>query len=278
MRKYTIDGRECEFDFFRFRHCFEERYQRENREFPGSRNAESGEKRTKTKEALRREIAAHVHVTEDAVKNWLRKANANAPGDEETVHKLESFFHVESGYFLKPVLNENEKENAPMDAIYVERKRRELEAAKSLYVSILETIDAHAVHYPDFIKGMPLLHTSNVESIPNAFYGMSEERYKLLLAIRKTAMDLPESVRLSAMELVNDIYGPESEDVESFYMTEDFKAYVNTEEYQASVEKWKADGDSDAFIQYIEYTDYNYYKTAEFYRRLDEIFADYIKR
>lgn len=277
MQKYVIDGEKYEFDFSRFRHCFEERYQRENRAFPGSRNEESAGKQRKTKEALRREIADVVNLTEDAVKNWLRNSNVNAPGDKETVYKLESFFQVERGYFLKPV--SNEKENTHMDTIYaLESDRRELDAAKSLYISILETIDAHALHYPDFIKQMPLTHTSNMESVPDACYGMSYKRYKLILAIRKTAMDLPESVRLSAMELVNDIYGPESDNEESFYMTEDFEAYVNTDEYQASLEKMKANGDSDAFIRYIEYTDYNYYKTAEFYRRLDEIFADYIKR
>lgn len=279
MQTYTIDGKKCEFDVFRFRYCFEERYQKENRSLPSTRKNAEGEEckaeTRKTKEALRREIAECVHVTEDAVKNWLRTKNGNAPGDEEKVYDLEDFFHVERGYFLKPVLNE--KENTHMNTAYTVQKtdNHELEAAKSLYISILETIDAHEVHYPDFIKGLPW---GNIESIPDACYGMSKERYKLILAIRKTAMDLPESVRLSAMELVNDIYGPELEDEESFYETEDFKAYVNTDEYRACREKWKADGMSNMEIQYFEYTDYNAYKTAEFYRRLDEIFADYIKR
>ncbi len=175
---------------------------------------------------------------------------------------------------------------------------RELEVAKGLYISILDAIDGTDITFVDFLD----------DNIP--VRGMSENRYKLILEIRKTAMDLPESVRLPTVELVNDIYGPESEDCYAFYETEDFKAYINSDDYQAYLKNPGSPevppellNDYQACMKFVKlpdslqgklrkatlkfkiesdramhYENYNDYKTAEFYRRLDEIFADYIKR
>lgn len=307
MRNYPIDGKDYEFDFTRFQYCLDERYRQENKAFLDSRNEKSAKKQRKTKGALLREIADVVNLTEDAVKNWLRKSNRNAPGDEEKVYDLEDFFHVGRGYFLKPVLNE--KENAHMNTAYTVQKtdNHEMDAAKNLYISILDAISATEITSVDFIN-------ANLR-VP-VHRGMSENRYKLILEIRKTAMDLPESVRLPSMELVNDIYGPERDEPYAFYETEDFKAYINSDDYQAYLKTpnapllppelvddyqaylesipqprpWEMfdglteeqkqaiqahDVNTDREMHYLNYADY---KTAEFYRRLDEIFADYIKR
>ena len=303
MRNYIAeDGREYEFDRKRFRSYFSELYNKENR----------GEQR-KTREILRREIAEHVHVSEDAVKNWMRAKSGNNPGDLQTVYKLETFFrvfpflNVPEGYFLKPVSVKEEDDNMNANYTALECNTCELDAAKSLYVSILNTIHAYEITFADFVDR---------ESVRiSAFRGMSKERYKLILEIKKAAMDLPENLRLSAIELVNDIYGPEDNSPYAFYETEDFQAYINSDEYQAYRKKYAEEmdpkflklkqGDYREFLKaeccvsleelegeempnaselgnypndIVDRFNYNEHKTAEFYRRLDEIFGDYIKR
>ena len=297
MRTYTIDGKKYEFDCARFEHCFGERLRSDNRGIPGK---SVGKEKTKT--ALQLEIANAVNASDEAVKNWRRTGKGKtAPDDTDTVHKLEDFFNVEHGYFLKPVMTE--KENAHMNTTHTAREidSRELEAAKSLYISILDAIDKTDITYVDFLN--------NPSHIP-VQRGMSTNRYKLILETRKTAMDLPESVRLPAMELVNDIYGPESEEWYAFYATEDFKAYINSDDYQAYLKNPNSPhlppelvDNYPAYMKSVElptglpeelrenylkqnvdfdramhYQNYANDKAAEFYRRLDEIFADYIKR
>ena len=307
MQTYTIDGKKYQFDTIRFKHQFHERLTKENN---GSVKKEDGEeqqyKTKKTTDALQREIAEAVHVTEETVKSWRRNKKWTTPGDVTTVYALADFFRVDSDYFLKAASDEkesDEKENVHMNTTYTvqETKNHELEVAKTLYASILDAIDATDITFVDFLS---IPHHIPVQR------GMSKNRYKLILAIRKTAMDLPESVRLPAMELVNDIYGPESEDWFAFYGTEDFKAYINSDDYQAYTKKPNSPrllpqwvDDYQAYVKSLEwpaglpeelrmssleqsrdfdcamhYQNYNDYKTAEFYRRLDEIFADYIKR
>ena len=199
-----------------------------------------------------------------------------------------------------------------MNANALELNTREIDAPKSLYASILDTIHGHEITFAQFMGGLNL--RGEFHNIP-INRGMSTGRYKLILDIKKTAMDLPKNVRTAATELVNDIYGPENDDPYGFYETEDFKAYINSPDYQAYRKKYaeemspielmakqrnyRADlkeaypkmspeeiekrvQDASERLQYPDYDmerlNYNDYKSAEFYRRLDEIFESYIKR
>ena len=103
---------------------------------------------------------------------------------------------------------------------------------------------------------------------------MAATRYETVMAVRATAFDLPESLRLSAIALIDDIYGPESDEPGSFFCTNDFREFIVSDEYQQYIKENCPDG-VDLDVDQLNYCEA---KREELFSRLDEIFSAYIRR
>ena len=103
---------------------------------------------------------------------------------------------------------------------------------------------------------------------------MDKSRYNAIMAIKKTALDLPESLRTSAIALVNDAFGPESNLPDAFFSTDDYKAFVASDEYQSYIIENYPSGTSKSEDQ----LNYCEEKREELFARLDEIFSAYIRK
>lgn len=205
-------------------------------------------------------IADYVHVTQDAVKKWFQKTNATDPGDISIVHKLERFFGEKYGktvMLLKRVTIQEVK--------MISMNETEKNCARELYILLLDTIDHAIPSFCDFAT-----NNGNIGPLNS----MEKSRYDAIMAIKRTAFDLPENLRISAIALVNDAFGPESNMPDSFFNTEDYSAFIESNEYRKYVAEVYPNGSNknDDELNYCEA------KREELFLRLDEIFATYIRQ
>jgi len=214
----------------------------------------------RTKGEIYHLIADYIPISQDAVKKWFQKTNATDPGDISIVRKLEQFFGEKYGktvMLLKRVTIQEEK--------MISMNETEKGCARELYITLLNTIDKAIPSFRDYVIGLG--DFAPLDS-------MDKSRYDAIMAIKKTALDLPESLRTSAIALVNDAFGPESNMPDAFFSTEDYKAFVASDEYQSYVTENYPSGTSksDDQLNYCEA------KREELFSRLDEIFSAYIRR
>lgn len=211
-----------------------------------------------SKAKLEEAIAAKCFVDSETARNWLRSNHGSNPASIDLVHKLEEFFGKPQGFLLNPIsiIQEERKVNMTI-------KLNEYESAKALYISLLETIEAAIPRWPDFVRSGGAVRQLN---------SMDDRRYNMLLEIRKTGMDLPKSLRDSAMMLIDKIYGPESDEPDAFFSTPEFTEYVSTDEYKKYIEENWPEGRN------IDMDRYNYceYVRDACYAFLDEIFSAFM--
>lgn len=205
-------------------------------------------------------IAEYVPISQDAVRKWFQKTNATDPSDITVVRKLEQFFsekYGESVVLLKRVTIQEEN--------MISMNETEKDCARELYITLLNTIDKAIPSFRDYVIGL-----GNFAPLDS----MARSRYDAIMAIKKTALDLPESLRTSAIALVNDAFGPESNMPDAFFSTEDYKVFVTSVEYQSYVAENFPSGTnkSEDQLNYCEE------KREELFARLDEIFSAYIRK
>ena len=213
-----------------------------------------------TKGEIYQLIADYIPISQDAVKKWVQKRNATDPGDIAVVRKLELFLSEKYGKpvtLLKRVTLQEEK--------MISMNETEKDCARELYVLLLNTIDKAIPSIHDYVQG-----NGNFAPLDS----MAKSRYDAIMAIKRTAFDLPESLRTAAISLVNDAFGPESNMPDSFFATDDYKAFVASDEYQQFASEAYPDGRSKSQdeLNYCES------KREELFSRLDDVFSEYIRR
>ena len=224
---------------------------------------QSGKTTYESKAKLMEAYSQRYHVSTETVKKWLCPIGGSNPKSIQDIHDLEEFLEQPFGSFLTCV-NKKEMNSAMNNEI----KSAERESAKELYIAFLETIDATFPSFRTFVT--KIMCHENYCFID----GMADRRYDIILKIRKTGMDLPKDLRDSAMKLVDRIFGPESEDPDAFFETNEYNECISSEEYQDYLkENWSEVRDTD--VDKYNYCDY---VKESCYAFLDEIFSMYICR
>ena len=167
-----------------------------------------------TRQELFEEIGKTCYVEMGTVKKWFQIKNPTSPNDIATVHKLEAFLSErceEPVDLLIPfTITEGKMKSSISDS--------EKNCARELYSCLLNTIDQAVPDYHFVLK--------NKSGALNFISSISESRYEAIMAVKKTAFDLPESLRSAAITLIEDAYGPESDEPGAFFNTEDYKAFI----------------------------------------------------
>lgn len=262
-KEYPENGQTYTFNREYARSLFDEITQKELEESKQFNSTHLYSRKAFSKEVFREKIAEYCFVSPNTVKKWLQKTNSSDPGSIELVHKLEE---VLGNYYGKPVvllISNNKQENNMITTISESEKN----CARELYIRLLNAIDSVVPSYKDFLKNGP----QAMDAYNNS---MAESRYETVMAVKATAFDLPESLRLSAIALIDDIYGPESDEPGSFFCTNDFKEFIASDEYQQYVKENCPDG-VDRDVDQLNYCEA---KREELFSRLDEIFSAYIRR
>lgn len=204
-------------------------------------------------------ISQHLGYGEELIKKWFLRTKPSDPVDIETIHKLEKILgdaldrKVE---LLKPI--ESNKQEVIMSDT-------EKSSARELYLFLLNIIDNVIPAYKDFAQG-----NGKYEFLS----GLDNRRYDSVMEIRRTAFDLPANLRLAAISLVNDVFGPESTEPDSFFETDDYKEFISSEEYKEYLEEEYPEG-RDLSMDHLNYCEA---KREEYFSRLDEIFSLYIRQ
>ena len=208
-------------------------------------------------------ISQRCNVEPVTVKKWFLGANPSDPSSIDMVHNLEAFLGELYGKTYDLLIPINNMEGKMISMITEDEKN----CARELYIRLLNTIDRAVPSFKDFL-----------ENGPQKIYGynnsMSATRYETVMAVKATAFDLPESLRLSALALIDDIYGPESDEPGSFFCTNDFREFIVSDEYQQYIKENCPDG-VDLDVDQLNYCEA---KREELFSRLDEIFSAYIRR
>ena len=257
---YNENGHTYSFDREYARSIIEQIVKQENADSKRYADAYYHSQKRCTKGEIYHLIADYIPISQDAVKKWFQKTNATDPGDISIVRKLEQFFGEKYGktvILLRLVTIQEEN--------MISMNETEKDCARELYIMLLDTIDKTIPSFRDYVIGL-----GNFAPLDS----MAKSRYDAIMAIKKTALDLPESLRTSAIALVNDAFGPESNMPDAFFSTEDYKAFVASDEYQSYVTENYPSGtsESDDQLNYCEA------KREELFSRLDEIFSAYIRR
>ncbi len=254
---YLVDGKYYRFDRQRFLREFSRHWGKRNGTDRRIAAISCSQTIYPTRNELIKEIAERCHVSVEAVNKWIRKEGFSDP-NPDVIHILEDILEVERNYFLK---KDNVEDNAM--SILAESKVY----ARELYGTILECINTIPT-VVDFV--------CSVDAEP-VWGGTLRERYNTILAVKKTAFDLPEDIRNRTIELINDIYGPEVSDYDTPYESDDYIEWINSDEYQTYLNKLSADFSRDKKnMDDLNHLNYCEYKREEFFKRLDEIFEDYI--
>ena len=207
-----------------------------------------------------KQIADECCVEIVTVKKWFQNKNPTTPSEIGIVHRVEAFLGTIVGKpvdLLTPITTmEGKMKYSISDS--------EKNCARELYSCLLNTIDRAVPDYRYVLKNKP--------GALDFISSISESRYEAIMAVKKTAFDLPESLRSAAITLIEDAYGPESDEPGAFFNTEDYKAFIASEEYQQYVSE-NCPAGSDREMDHLNYCEA---KREELFFRLDDIFSIYI--
>ncbi len=219
---------------------------------------QSGELPYKSKAELMEAYSKKYHVSIETVKKWLCPTGGSNPKSIQDIHDLEEFLEQPYGSFLTRI-NENMEMNNIMTN---EINSVEKEIAKELYIAFLETIDATFPSLRTFVRNK---YCCFIDST-------ADRRYEIMLKIRKTGMDLPKVLRVSAMKLVDRIFGPEADDPDAFFQTSEYDEFISSEDYQ----KYLKENRPDVRDSHLDKYNYCNFVKESCYAFLDEIFSAYI--
>ncbi len=211
--------------------------------------------KTGDKDSLIKVVAEKVGVTESAVKGWKAgKHGANL--EEDDIKKLAELFYL-TNYkkLLEPVEKDVKKgENVKMaNRIITDNERN---AARSLYGEMCDMIKMCIYERPVFD------YPEKVEYREPRFRNPEEARYYYHDTIRKTALDLPKSVREDLAVLVDRAFG----EVDTDYN----QMYLNSDEYREYLKKHgNSDNDDTRCLFSVGFID-------QMRSELDRIFDAYI--
>ncbi|MCR5488352.1 MAG: hypothetical protein K6F35_12645 [Lachnospiraceae bacterium] len=208
-------------------------------------------------EAIRR-LIENTGKDENTVKGWIY--GKHGPKDIEKVHIIEKTLGFEHDELLKYV--EEEKEMGETRDI----RKAERKAARRLYKKMNEMICS--VRY-DFSDAGPHDPPKPEEKMIEAMKYITYREYnglyydEIILAIRSTALDLPEKVRNECTNLFYDIVGKKEWDNLPVFGTSNYEEFL------------KETNDTDNDFARVAYT---LELVDKSYERLDEIFKEYIKK
>ena len=261
--KYSENGQEYKFNREYARSLVYNSVKAENEHLRQTLKRFYGSKKRYTKTDMYKMISQRCNVEPVTVKKWFLGANASDPSSVDMVHHLEAFLGELYGNTYDLLIPIKNMEGKMISMITEDEKNY----ARELYIRLLNTIDRAVPSFKDFLENGP----QNIGGYNNS---MSATRYETVMAVKATAFDLPESLRLSVIALIDDIYGPESDEPGSFFSTNDFKEFIASDEYQQYLKANCPDG-VDRDVDQLNYCEA---KREEFFSRLDEIFSVYIRR
>ncbi len=246
--------------------CAKAKCNQRNKDIKGMNLFQQGQTTYASKAQLMEEYSNTHHVSAETVKKWLSPVGGNNPKTIQEIHELETFLEQPVGSFLSRINNNDERDNT----MNCEIRSVEKESARELYIALLETIDATFPTFRAFVNN--ICHNDYM-----FIDGMTNKRYEIMLRIRKTGLDLPKALRDSAMKLVDRIYGPESDDPDAYFNTEEYKEFISSDDYQKYLERNRLEGQGLSFPGDVLMDRYNYceFVKESCYVLLDEIFSMY---
>lgn len=156
------------------------------------------------------EIAINNNYTYDAVKAWIY--GYNSPSSIDAVHALEKGLNLSEGDLL--MFNEEKEENTMRTTRNIGKEEKK--AARKLYHKMNKMICSIRYHYGDFHEFSIPTEKTELQNIADAIRGegkiyrkkrIRDYSDKCIIAIRKSAFDLPENLRQACLDLVYDTLG-----------------------------------------------------------------------
>ncbi len=202
---------------------------------------------------LEKEIATTFGGSYETVEGW-RKGN-NSPKDLGVIQKIAKIFIMDYMDLLIP----EEEENKHMKEAITDAVR---EAAKNIYCKLCELIDA--IEWP----GDPAQQEYNLEYTSVHLRELhlnnhEDHRHYLKMLIRKSSFDLPRNFRKKLEAFVDECIGPYDEDYPfyQYFFSDTYNDYLEDNAF-----------DDNVLPKHI----YTVNHVLNMYKKLDEIFADYI--
>lgn len=206
----------------------------------------------KSQRLTRKKIAEATNKSQDTVKKWCR--GESAPGELETIRKLENLYGVEPDTFLKRC---DEKIEEKKVIVMKRITEREMDAARKLYETMCEAISAEEYVDPVFLKAVQ--EKCGIEPGQSRYH----RRNAYCLAVRKAGFDIPDEIRDRLLDMVDKLYGPSIDDPDGYFLADDYLEYCKRNGFKDTGEVR---------------TMYSSIFVADRYLELDEIFEPYRKR
>ena len=171
--------------------------------------------KTGDKYSLIKVVAEKVGVTESTVKGW-KAGKHGSDLNEDGIKKLAELLHLDD---YKKLLEPVEKDGKKGEDIKMANRMitdNERNAARSLYGEMCDMIKLCVWEPPLFLE-----HPEYEVHIKCKFSNQEEARYYYHDAIRKTALDLPKSMRDELMMLVDRGFGNSDAEFNEMYFNSD---------------------------------------------------------
>ncbi len=216
----------------------------------------------KTRNSIINRLAEKTGFGRNTVRDWLN--GKNGPSTEEAVAELAKEFGRDKFDFLEEITeNDTKKDRNTIEGSNVEMKNTineyERMVAREIYCEMLEMLQF--IEWEDPLDDEPLPRIKT--EVSGRFDNQEDARTHYLLAIKKTALDLPSKVRVELEDLVEDCFGPfDIENNEMYFNSPDYLDYIKKNDWYDDCE-----------------TRYKYSATfrTDMSSRLDRIMADYAR-